>query len=157
MLFLCNVLHSAKKKLKGSKFGSKNSTEMNLKLSLLHCSQVLNEYLITMRKGKKMDNMRFSSDHRTDILTEALIFRHNFVGPIIDNLVSYIINSLTSVLCVLYFHKLFYVLQHNFSFLGVKGDSDTAISFLKISYFLFPRSLDDSFQTFTSSYDQLFS
>lgn len=50
--------------------------------------QVPNEYIITMRKGKKIDNMRFSSEHRTDILSEALIFRHSFADPIIDNLVS---------------------------------------------------------------------
>ncbi|KAG0721183.1 DnaJ subfamily C member 13 [Chionoecetes opilio] len=49
--------------------------------------EVPNEYIITMRKGgKKVDNMRFSSEQRTDILSEALIFRHSFVDPIIDNL-----------------------------------------------------------------------
>lgn len=56
-------------------------------LLLFHCLQVPNEFIITMRKGKKVDNMRFSSEHRTDILSEALIFRHNFAEGIIDNLV----------------------------------------------------------------------
>ncbi|XP_050693549.1 dnaJ homolog subfamily C member 13-like isoform X4 [Eriocheir sinensis] len=59
---------------------------INITPALKGVGQVPNEYIITMRKGKKVDNMRFSSEHRTDILTEALIFRHNFVDPIIDNL-----------------------------------------------------------------------
>ena len=50
--------------------------------------QVPNEFIITMKKGKKIDSMRFSSDHRPDIITEALIFRHKFTDPLIDNLVS---------------------------------------------------------------------
>ncbi|UYV62596.1 DNAJC13 [Cordylochernes scorpioides] len=33
-----------------------------------------NEFVITMKKGRKNDTMRFSSDHRADILTEALSF-----------------------------------------------------------------------------------
>lgn len=37
-----------------------------------------NEFLITMRKGKKTDTMRFSTDHRVDLLTEALRFRNKF-------------------------------------------------------------------------------
>ena len=61
--------------------------DQNLKYIL--CPQVPNEYIITMRKGgKKVDNMRFSSEYRTDILSEALIFRHKFADPILDNLVS---------------------------------------------------------------------
>ncbi|XP_023223609.1 dnaJ homolog subfamily C member 13-like, partial [Centruroides sculpturatus] len=43
--------------------------------------QISNEFLITMKKGKKTDTMRFSSDHRPDILTEALKFRHQFAEP----------------------------------------------------------------------------
>lgn len=43
--------------------------------------QISNEFLITMKKGKKTDTMRFSSDHRPDILTEALRFRHQFAEP----------------------------------------------------------------------------
>lgn len=34
-----------------------------------------NEFIITMKKGpKKTDTMRFSTDHRADLLTEALVF-----------------------------------------------------------------------------------
>ncbi|KAK6166630.1 hypothetical protein SNE40_023278 [Patella caerulea] len=36
------------------------------------------EFVITMRKGKKTDNMKFSTDHRADLLTEALRFRNKF-------------------------------------------------------------------------------
>ncbi|KAL5005925.1 hypothetical protein ScPMuIL_017083 [Solemya velum] len=37
------------------------------------------EFLITMRKGgKKVDTMRFSTDHRSDVLTEALRFCDQF-------------------------------------------------------------------------------
>lgn len=59
---------------------------INITPALKGVGQVPNEYIITMRKGKKIDNMRFSSEHRTDILSEALIFRHSFADPIIDNL-----------------------------------------------------------------------
>lgn len=38
-----------------------------------------NEFMITMKKNtKKTDTMKFSSDHRADLLTEALRFRHLF-------------------------------------------------------------------------------
>lgn len=38
-----------------------------------------NEFTITMKKNsKKTDTMRFSTDHRADLLTEALRFRHLF-------------------------------------------------------------------------------
>jgi len=38
-----------------------------------------NEFTITMKKNsKKTDTMRFSTDHRADLLTEALKFRHLF-------------------------------------------------------------------------------
>lgn len=40
--------------------------------------QTSNEFIITMKRGKKNDSMKFSSDHRSDILTEALRFRHCF-------------------------------------------------------------------------------
>lgn len=34
-----------------------------------------NEFIITMKKGpKKTDSMKFSTDHRADLLTEALVF-----------------------------------------------------------------------------------
>jgi len=32
-----------------------------------------NEFLITMLKGRKTDQMKFSTDHRADLLTEALV------------------------------------------------------------------------------------
>lgn len=31
------------------------------------------EFVLTVRKGKKIDSLKFSSDHRTDILTECLV------------------------------------------------------------------------------------
>ncbi|XP_067952104.1 dnaJ homolog subfamily C member 13-like [Watersipora subatra] len=37
-----------------------------------------NEFLITMKKGKKTDTMKFSTDHRADILSEALRFQDRF-------------------------------------------------------------------------------
>ena len=42
-----------------------------------------NEFTITMKKNtKKTDTMRFSTDHRADLLTEALRFRHLFAERI---------------------------------------------------------------------------
>lgn len=41
------------------------------------------EFLITMKKGvKKTDQMRFSTDYRADILTEALRYQHLFSSPL---------------------------------------------------------------------------
>lgn len=37
-----------------------------------------NEFIITFKKGKKTDSMRFSSEHRASIITEAMRFRHEF-------------------------------------------------------------------------------
>ncbi|KAK3083199.1 hypothetical protein FSP39_016526 [Pinctada imbricata] len=38
-----------------------------------------NEFIITMKKGpKKTESMKFSTDHRADLLTEALRFRNQF-------------------------------------------------------------------------------
>ncbi|XP_069107344.1 LOW QUALITY PROTEIN: dnaJ homolog subfamily C member 13-like [Argopecten irradians] len=37
-----------------------------------------NEFIITMKKGKKTDSMKFSTDHRPDLLTEALKYRNKF-------------------------------------------------------------------------------
>ncbi|CAF0754857.1 unnamed protein product [Brachionus calyciflorus] len=37
-----------------------------------------NEFIINIKKGKKLDNMKFSSDHRADILTECLRFSNLF-------------------------------------------------------------------------------
>ena len=37
------------------------------------------EFIITMKKGvKKTDTMRFSTDHRADLLTEALVMKHRW-------------------------------------------------------------------------------
>jgi DnaJ family protein C protein 13 len=49
-----------------------NSIIPNLK------SQGNNEFVINIKKGKKADSMRFSSDHRADILTECLRFSNLF-------------------------------------------------------------------------------
>ena len=35
-------------------------------------SQPNNEFIITFKKGKKTDSMRFSSDHRAAIITETM-------------------------------------------------------------------------------------
>ncbi|XP_071522873.1 dnaJ homolog subfamily C member 13 isoform X2 [Panulirus ornatus] len=59
---------------------------INITPALKGVGQVPNEFIITMRKGKKVDHMRFSSEHRTDIISEALVFRYNFAEGIIDNL-----------------------------------------------------------------------
>ena len=37
-----------------------------------------NEFLINIKKGKKADTMKFSSDHRADILTECLRYSNLF-------------------------------------------------------------------------------
>jgi hypothetical protein len=37
-----------------------------------------NEFIINIKKAKKVENMKFSSDHRSDILTESLRFSHLF-------------------------------------------------------------------------------
>ncbi|XP_064091603.1 dnaJ homolog subfamily C member 13-like [Macrobrachium nipponense] len=59
---------------------------INITPALKGIGQVPNEFIITMRKGKKVDHMRFSSDHRTDIISEALVYRHSFAEPVSDNL-----------------------------------------------------------------------
>ncbi|OQV17800.1 DnaJ-like protein subfamily C member 13 [Hypsibius exemplaris] len=38
------------------------------------------EFILTVRKGKKGDTLKFSSDHRTDVLTECLRYRDLFAG-----------------------------------------------------------------------------
>lgn len=37
-----------------------------------------NEFIITFKKGRKTDSMRFSSEHRAHIITDAMKFRHEF-------------------------------------------------------------------------------
>ena len=39
---------------------------------LVQASQPNNEFIITFKKGKKTDSMRFSSDHRAAIITETM-------------------------------------------------------------------------------------
>ena len=36
------------------------------------------EFVITMKKDRKTDSMRFSTEHRAQLLTEALKFRNQF-------------------------------------------------------------------------------
>ncbi|KAJ3648782.1 hypothetical protein Zmor_020558 [Zophobas morio] len=36
------------------------------------------EFIITMKKERKIDHMKFSTEHRAQLLTEALKFRHSF-------------------------------------------------------------------------------
>ena len=40
--------------------------------ALVQASQPNNEFIITFKKGKKTDSMRFSSDHRAAIITETM-------------------------------------------------------------------------------------
>lgn len=40
--------------------------------SSFQASQPNNEFIITFKKGKKTDSMRFSSDQRAAIITEAM-------------------------------------------------------------------------------------
>ena len=41
-------------------------------------NQPNNEFIITFKKGKKTDSMRFSSDQRACIITETMKYRHEF-------------------------------------------------------------------------------
>lgn len=48
-----------------------------------------NEFQITMKKEKgKIDNMKFSTEHRIDLMTQALKFRHLFAEKPKEILVS---------------------------------------------------------------------
>lgn len=47
-----------------------------------------NEFVITMRKDKKLDHMKFSTEHRAQLMTEALKFRHCFAEKPREILVS---------------------------------------------------------------------
>ncbi|XP_015924319.1 dnaJ homolog subfamily C member 13 [Parasteatoda tepidariorum] len=40
--------------------------------------QTGDEFIINMKKGRKIESMKFSSEHRAEILTEALRFRSKF-------------------------------------------------------------------------------
>ncbi|RNA25242.1 dnaJ -like protein, partial [Brachionus plicatilis] len=48
-------------------------------------AQANNEFLLNIKKGKKIDNMKFSSDHRADILTESLRFSNLFCEKFATN------------------------------------------------------------------------
>lgn len=50
---------------------------------------VSNEFQITMRKDRKTDTMKFSTEHRAQLLTEALKFRHLFLEKPKEILVNY--------------------------------------------------------------------
>ncbi|XP_049787278.1 dnaJ homolog subfamily C member 13 [Schistocerca cancellata] len=51
---------------------------INVSPSVKVAGQLSNEFTITMKKDKKNDSMRFSSEHRAQLLTEALKFRSSF-------------------------------------------------------------------------------
>lgn len=46
------------------------------------------EFIITMRKERKVDNMKFSSEYRAHLLTEALKYRNQFAEKPKEILVS---------------------------------------------------------------------
>jgi DnaJ family protein C protein 13 len=52
-------------------------------------SQQNSEFKITFKKDRKHDSMTFSSEHRADILTEALQFRQLFAEKTTTMLVSF--------------------------------------------------------------------
>lgn len=51
-----------------------------------------------MRKDKKTDTMKFSTEHRAELMTEALKFRHLFAEKPKEILVSYFRVSFKSYL-----------------------------------------------------------
>eukprot|EP01134_Creolimax_fragrantissima_P008258 CFRG8258T1 len=53
-----------------------NSTE--LFADIMPSTKVADEFIITLRKGRKSTQMTFSSEHRAHILTEANKYRHRF-------------------------------------------------------------------------------
>jgi DnaJ family protein C protein 13 len=46
------------------------------------------EFVITMKKERKIDHMKFSTEHRAQLMTEALKFRHSFAEKPKEVLVS---------------------------------------------------------------------
>lgn len=54
------------------------------------------EFQINMRKEKKIDNMKFSTEHRAYLLTEALKFSKRFVEKK-EFLVSVVVYSITNI------------------------------------------------------------
>lgn len=59
------------------------------------------EFIITVRKERKNDTMKFSSEHRSHLLTEALKYRNQFEKSK-EILVSLCFSTLSSFLCSLY-------------------------------------------------------
>jgi DnaJ family protein C protein 13 len=57
--------------------------------TLKGASQQNNEFKITFKKDRKNDSMTFSSEHRADLLTEALHFRPLFADKTREVLVSW--------------------------------------------------------------------
>lgn len=47
-------------------------------ISLTHIRSVPHEFQITMKKDKKTDTMKFSTEYRAELMTEALKYRHLF-------------------------------------------------------------------------------
>jgi DnaJ family protein C protein 13 len=58
--------------------------------TLKGASQQNSEFKITFKKDRKIDSMTFSSEHRADLLTEALHFRSLFAEKAREVLVSWI-------------------------------------------------------------------
>lgn len=65
-----------------------------------------NEFQICMKKQNKIDNMRFSCDHRTQLLTEALKYRNNFAEKPKEILVSIMYKLKTLLFSSLTFENL---------------------------------------------------
>lgn len=51
------------------------------------------EFTITVRKDRKNDTMKFSSEHRPHLLTEALKYRNQFNEKCKEILVSFLLSS----------------------------------------------------------------
>lgn len=57
------------------------------------------EFSITMKKERKIDTMKFSSEHRSHLLTEALKYRNQFAEKPKEILVSHI--YLIFMICII--------------------------------------------------------
>lgn len=74
------------------------------------------EFTITVRKERKNDTMKFSSEHRSHLLTEALKYRNQFEKSK-ETLVSLYVSTLSFFLSSLYvlivFYNKTYLLHHS--------------------------------------------
>lgn len=74
------------------------------------------EFIITVRKERKNDTMKFSSEHRSHLLTEALKYRNQFEKSK-ETLVSLYVSTLSFFLSSLYvlivFYNKTYLLHHS--------------------------------------------